>query len=382
MLQRVHRGFFFLVRTFSHDKSHTLSRQTTHTHLGARLLRQCSPMEPKEAAVKINMRLIGIAITCTVRDHVKEVCFLLNIEHINSLITPYFQHTGYTCNATSGQCQLTDAGSGDTLKNCEASCHKQPKDLSVCNTSTLTCEPCKDYCTSDSDCPGSYCKAGLCAHSRCQAQSSCNASCAAVPQEIIGVWRGVQIQEGYGSGEYDLRFNNSVNSSQVQFRGPQGDVSNGDVEATPGTQNLVLTFTSGPLANTILRGLYSPWEPSVDTLTMAYAFGAPNEDAPDSIETAMKGNGSTVYVLSSCNPHTDTKHCDFSSVFEEEEEKEDELLTFLSSFLRDHPKDPCAVHPTCGTCIGDASQLCGWCTSNVTYNNGSDVGARCAGYVA
>jgi hypothetical protein len=300
--------------------------------------------------------------------------------HCNHLYSTGTCQRGYTCNSTSGQCVEDEAGSGDTLKNCEASCHKQPKDLSTCNATTLQCSPCQDYCTSDTDCPGSYCKAGLCAHSTCQSQATCNASCAAVPQEIIGIWRGVQIQSGYGSGEYDLRFNNSKNASQVEFRGPKGDVSKGSVLATPGSSNLTLTFTSGPLSGQILRGLYSPWEPSSDTLTMAFAFGAPNEDAPSSIEIAMKGAGSTVLVMGSCNPHTDKVHCDFSSVFPEENPEKELILSFLSYGKEQHAEDPCAVHPTCGTCIGDASKLCGWCTSNVTYNNGSDIGARCAGF--
>lgn len=85
---------------------------------------------------------------------------------------------GYACNQTAGQCQLTAAGEGDTKANCEKHCTKivPPAGLSVCDAKTHTCTPCKDYCHSDSDCPGSYCNGGLCHGSTCQQEYKCNAT--------------------------------------------------------------------------------------------------------------------------------------------------------------------------------------------------------------
>ncbi|KAK3256430.1 hypothetical protein CYMTET_34431 [Cymbomonas tetramitiformis] len=48
-----------------------------------------------------------------------------------------------------------------------------------------------------------------------------------------------------------------------------------------------------------------------------------------------------------------------------------------------NPHDPCMVYPTCETCLEHTATGCGWCSSNVKYQNlsagGSLIGGHCAG---
>lgn len=313
--------------------------------------------------------------------------------HCNHLYSTGTCKKGYACNATSGQCYETEAGQGDTKENCEKTCKKtpKPKGLSVCNLKTLTCEPCDDYCTKDSDCPGSYCQAGLCHGSKCQSNATCGSECSNdTPDALLGTWRGVLISAGFDMGEYDFKFQKRADGPQVQFKGPDGTLSTGSIATTVGSNAVSITYASGPLSGSTYNGAYDAWEPaSPDTLQTAFYFGAPSQPKPDDISSAMAGKGQTVYVMSRCDPHADAKKCDFSGVFAARptaRELGSSLRGSLASFLRDVAKivdddssDPCSVHPTCGTCIGDPSNLCGWCSSPVTYDDNS-TGTQCAGF--
>eukprot|EP00939_MAST-03C_sp_MAST-3C-sp1_P000874 g874.t1 len=326
--------------------------------------------------------------------------------HCNHLYSTGTCKKGYACNATAGQCYETEAGQGDTKENCEKTCKKtppQPKDLSFCNLTTLTCEPCNAYCKTDTDCPNSYCQDGLCHGSTCQSNATCGAQCSNdTPDELLGTWRGILISTGFDMGEFDFKFQKRSDGPQVTFKGPGGAVSTGSVTSTVGTRDLTLTYSAGPLSGSTYNGGYDAWEPaSPDTLQMGFYFGAPSQPKPDTLNDAMAGKGDTVYVMSKCDPHADEKKCDFASVFSSSSKRmlktdlETTLLrgsnavtgsvtSAIAGFLRDvvvaaTGKDPCSVHPTCGECIADPSNLCGWCDSPVTYDDNS-TGTQCAGF--
>jgi hypothetical protein len=272
-----------------------------------------------------------------------------------------------------GQCQPSIAGSGDTLKNCEATCkHNVPPDqnLKVCNPTTSTCEPCKDYCNGDGDCPGSYCENGLCHGSQCQQSSTCAAQCSSdTPDLLIGTWRGNQIQKSFDMGEYDFKFQKKADGPQVMYKKAGGDVSSGSLttDVAQGGKNMVITYATGPLKGSVYSGAFHPWEPSDETEQDAFYFGSPNNDPPADIDTAMKGAGSTVYNMARCGGHASL--CDFSSVFSS---------TDLAS--RDDPiTDPCTGYPTCTECINADKAVCGWCSTRVVYGK-STVGTQCAGF--
>lgn len=324
---------------------------------------------------------------------------------------------GYQCNVTSGQCVLAPPGQGDTLANCQATCQKTPPpptNLSICvivSPTVQQCQPCTDYCTNDTQCPLSYCSGGLCHGSTCSQQSTCNELCTSdTPPLLLGIWRGVMINNGYGSGEYAMQFLQKSQGPQVSFMSPSGQISTGTLQTDSTSNNILLDFQTGPLKGVTLRGGYSPWEPSAETEQQAFYFAAPNAEVPPpSDSAAMIGNGATVYAMSRCSPKAIS--CNFSSVFpnvtavnideynrrvltesktvkvvavtdnkDDEWEEDDDLLVGVGT---SPSQDPCQNFSSCSDCIAVPTGLCGWCTGNVTYNTSSGPTqglTQCAGF--
>ncbi len=322
---------------------------------------------------------------------------------------------GYTCDAKNGQCVLAAPGEGDTLKNCEAGCKVEkyykcdwssgtcsecnnatdpgctkygngtdcskscsvPEDLYKCDADTLQCNSCgaDSYCKSNEDCPGSYCQiAGpgpwTCHSSTCQQKYQCQDACGLSP-ELLGIWRGFELQNKYTSGEFDLKIQNA--KPQFTMKLPDGTVYTGDIEALD--KQLNITLDDG----TMLSCIYQPWEPSPETENFAFACGSV---APSSVSSAMNGNDFKVLFASKCKPKA-TK-CDFSSVFTGEEKKQSRKLSLLNALkfmskLRGNAADPCNQYKDCSTCLNAPSGLCGWCDTPVVYSSGAP-GANCAGF--
>ena len=335
--------------------------------------------------------------------------------HCNGVYSTQTCQQGYICNSTSGQCILAPPGQGDTLANCEAQCTitpPGPTNLSVCVIVTPTvqqCQPCQDYCTNDTQCPQSFCQGGLCHGSTCQQQQTCNEQCTSdTPATLQGIWRGVQIQTGYSQGEYDMQFQVMAAGPQVTFMDPTGLISTGSLQTDSQVPtNILLAFSTGPLANITLRGGYSPWQPSTVTEQQAFYFSPPNAaQAPATDMAAMAGNGATVYAMSRCNPQLPT--CNFSSVFPVPsvsdatfEHHNARLLAArkaaadaaaaeaLKKKMQQQQQqqvgggpssDPCQAFSTCSNCIAAASGLCGWCVGEVVYGNSTPGLTQCAGF--
>jgi len=295
--------------------------------------------------------------------------------HCNHLYSTDTCLIGYVCDGDSGTCkQDPSGGTGDTKANCEKMCHKRPAGLSKCNVKSSTCEPCNDYCKTNTDCKvGSYCSGGLCHGSTCQQNTTCAATCSAdTPDVLIGTWRGLQIQAKFSAGEYDMKFQKKAQGPQVSFRPSLGDVSTGSLTSNyaSGGRDLTLMFDAGPLSGVSLNGAFNPWEPSPETEQTAFYFGAPGADAPADIHVAMNGTGSTVYALQRCG-HGAVK-CDFDSVFPAAQ-------SLLEAMVAPMIVDPCNVNKGCSSCIGAASGVCGWCSTDVQYKDGTP-GAQCAGF--
>eukprot|EP00656_Telonema_subtile_P045034 TRINITY_DN512_c0_g2_i2.p1 TRINITY_DN512_c0_g2~~TRINITY_DN512_c0_g2_i2.p1 ORF type:complete len:454 (+),score=141.60 TRINITY_DN512_c0_g2_i2:499-1860(+) len=164
-----------------------------------------------------------------------------------------------------------------------------------------------------------------------------------------------------------MKFQKKAAGPQVSFRGSEGHVSTGSLTSdySSGGRSLSLDFSTGALAGVKLNGGFNPWEPSPETEQTAFFFGAPSEAAPLDIHAAMNGTGSTVYALSRCGHGA--AQCDFDSVFPS-------LLEVMPMTV-----DPCNPNANCSSCIGDASGLCGWCSTEVQYKDGTP-GAQCAGF--
>lgn len=314
--------------------------------------------------------------------------------HCNGVYSTQTCEQGYICNATSGQCMLAPPGQGDTLANCQAQCHKTPPpptNLSICvivSPTVQQCQACTDYCTNDTQCPFSYCDNGLCHGSTCTSQEKCTELCTSdTPPLLEGIWRGIMIQHGYGQGEYDMRFQKRTEGPQVTFMRPDGQISTGTLQTDSSVStDIVLAFTTGPLAGVTLRGGYSPWEPSAVTEQQAFFFAAPNsEKGPASDQDAMVGNGATVYAMSRCSAKS--PDCNFSSIFPTTSaddltfERHNARLLAEAKALKDGPvSDPCQAFATCSQCIAAPTGLCGWCTGEVIYGNSTPGKTQCAGF--
>jgi len=134
-------------------------------------------------------------------------------------------------------------------------------------------------------------------------------------------------------------------------------------DANLGGHDITLQFTTGPLTGVTLQGAYDAWEPSPETEQFAFYFGAPGDDKPLDIQTAMNGTGMTVYHMSKCSDKATS--CSFDSVF--------------PKLLAELVVDPCQAYANCSTCIGAPSGLCGWCSNTVVYKDGTP-GKQCAGF--
>lgn len=315
---------------------------------------------------------------------------------------------GYVCDKAAGQCKLAPKGQGDTLKNCQNHCTKNdyfkcdysnPKaptcakctnatdptcavgnctehscaptqELFKCDPKTLTCQSCgaESHCTSDKDCPNSYCqKSGAgpwtCHGSTCQQEYKCKDECGLNP-DLVGIWRGVQIQSNYTSGETD--FDIGADGS-LQVRDASGTITKGKVTALG--KDIKFTMEDG----NVYSGLYEPWEPSPETEAFAFAFGAANGEKPASVAKAMNGQTFQVFVMSKCKDKA-TK-CDFSGAM-----RETLAVSMIAESSSNNDTDPCNQFATCSDCLNAPSGLCGWCDTPVVYSSGAP-GAQCAGFL-
>jgi len=326
---------------------------------------------------------------------------------------------GYVCNQTVGQCQLAAPGKGDTKENCEKTCKVDklfrctwetskpqcvecdpskdtgctkyntdcsacttPPPLYQCNTGTHQCEACKNaYCTKDSDCPGSYCQISgfgpwTCHGSKCGQKGQCEQSCnSTLPEELLGVWRGVQIQHGYDKGEWDFRFQNA--DPRFSAEDAAGNKKDGKITASALTHEISITFTDG----SSWQGIYKAWEQSPETEDFAFAFSTSSKtSAPASIPSAMNGGDYRVFSMSKCLKNK--PNCTFASIFADKMKVLKAKLSPEVVSIAENVVDHCNVHDSCATCIGDGTKLCGWCDEPVEYVNGGVTGAHCAGFDA
>jgi hypothetical protein len=332
---------------------------------------------------------------------------------------------GYTCDATKGQCVLAAPGEGDTKAHCEAGCKVEqyfkcdwatgtcskcsnatgpgctkygngtdctkacavPESLYQCDPKTKQCNVCPhSYCTKNSDCPNSYCQITgpgpwTCHGSTCQQKYQCQDACGLSP-ELLGIWRGIEIQQGYAAGEHDWKIQNEA--PQLTMKSPSGDVVTGSIEALDNMLNITLDNGIN------IKCIYKPYEPSPETEQFAFACSKANgPTAPSSVPAGMNGEDFVVTVMSKCKDKA-TK-CDFSSVFATAAEpvprrrmekfaRAAVVPFWLQKIARlDQVTDPCNQFADCASCINAPSGLCGWCDTPVNYTSGAP-GANCAGF--
>jgi hypothetical protein len=319
---------------------------------------------------------------------------------------------GYTCDHTAGQCVLAAPGEGNTKAHCEATCTKQtqfkcnfttlqcescvagepgcskqdkascdgycktPETLYKCDATSRTCSACAHpYCTSDSQCPGSYCDIKgqgpwTCHDNTCDQQYKCQAACACdTPAELLGINRGVQVDKDWQGGEFTWNFQPQlVVTLTWGSRFAKGKMS------CPVNNAFSIAWDAGFLSGETWTGLYSSWQQGPETAEFAFAFATNSSiTAPISITEAMAGNGYKVFSTSRC---LKGKNCAFSA-------SKKALVSPNHVAVRGlyFANDPCNAFATCSACLAAPTGLCGWCDTPVVYDDGSK-GYNCAGFTA
>lgn len=260
---------------------------------------------------------------------------------------------GYVCNHTTGQCALGPPGEGGHLDKCKAECKPPappPPPQYVCNTTTLTCEKAP--------------KSGQ------PTKQSCDSTCGhTTPSNLVGLWRGLDVQTGFAIGEWVMNFS----TSSVAW-GPSGSprMYEADV-AQLGPQKLELTMTAPATSKGQIRlATYSNagWPTGPETWSFAVAIQKEGSHVapPDALPGDALGDaGLDVYVLHGCHEYHGL--CDFAPAFAVSPPPPVDL-SFLSSAIT----NPCAVHTSCGQCISDSANTCGWCDGLITFADGTTCG--------
>jgi hypothetical protein len=222
----------------------------------------------------------------------------------------------YTCDFTNKAdptCkQLPDGTPGISKQKCEQGC-QIPDGLYKCNNQTFTCDKCNiEYCTTDKDCPNSYCqidtsKPGpyICHGGMpdgCSNAGHCNATCS-VP--IIGVWRGIEVSNNFARGEWDFT---ADSTGKLMWRDPSGTVTSaqihgGDQSAVDAGIAITLTSENGDeiamfMTATTRKGIFlvdkNGNENIVDMVTLAFSAS----EQPSDFAMAMKDSE---FVLLACD---------------------------------------------------------------------------------
>jgi len=248
---------------------------------------------------------------------------------------------GYFCNPANKSCYQAPPGQGDSLKNCQSTCGKVVPTSKVpankmysCNNTDLKCY------TSNDGSSFPFC------------QGMCGNASNVTPVEIIGNYRGLQVNKGYLKGEWTML----ITQGLTIIKDPSGKIwASGSIATYNG--ELWLVSTRGTY-----RGIDTQTQlPEVSSLT--WALGKLGSPAPEEFRDAM--NAGFVFTMFKCvNPNNCQWVVKQARTKREREEK--------NSFT-----DPCSKYPDCATCIA-ALDYCGWCTVDVLYN-GTVKGTQCAG---
>jgi len=157
----------------------------------------------------------------------------------------------YECNPDSATCEEGTSGTFDYKMDCEAQCRKSP-----------------------------------------------------IPIDLVGKWRGLQINKGYIIGEWKASFS----QTNVTITRPDGDSFAGLVSLIG--KYLTISPISGPLTGKKIQTL---WQISYapETKFLAWAWGVPGGNPPNTFDSAMIDSNNAEFVFATCLPGKDTKICNF-----------------------------------------------------------------------
>lgn len=196
---------------------------------------------------------------------------------------------GYVCNSTSYQCEQSQPGNGFPLNECQALCHPTPpptppQNMYTCNTTTKQCIKCNA-----SHCPGEM-PLGQC-------EAACTNPKPGPHGNLIGVWRGIRIQNGYVPGEVAAVFTNTTvtfySSGQVQYTANVTSL---------GADLMILEITSGTYNGWKVSAIYQSASEGLGLFEgITFAKGIVGQGPPSSYQQAMYTPPMEEYVYWKCN---------------------------------------------------------------------------------
>lgn len=196
---------------------------------------------------------------------------------------------GYDCDQATDKCVPDPvSGNGMPLAECQQLCRPTPPPTPaipqyICNITTKQCYKCNQ-----TFCPGSM------------PQATCEAACVKPKPGpsglVVGLWRGIQIQNSYPLGEYEWLFNSSALTVYKQNQ----ELWSATIVSYGGNV-MVFTVTSGVGSGSTFSGIYSIQNqngPLYEIMTLA--MGSPNGAVPQSFAPPMETAGEYVLVLAKC----------------------------------------------------------------------------------
>eukprot|EP01012_Entosiphon_sulcatum_P029628 TRINITY_DN361_c0_g1_i1.p1 TRINITY_DN361_c0_g1~~TRINITY_DN361_c0_g1_i1.p1 ORF type:complete len:750 (+),score=90.47 TRINITY_DN361_c0_g1_i1:724-2973(+) len=295
----------------------------------------------------------------------------------------------FLCNTTNWECFETTPGHGTSPELCIQQCKPQPPSPGppgpkyACDFSKYQCiESNATNSTSKEQCEAICIELYRCDEASLQCVIApwptpgiplpdCQTGCKphnVTPSDLVGLWRGVQINNGYVNGEWDANFENT----KLTLAGPLGGLSGttsyiGPVPRVIVQVKVASSSISGIAVGSVLSMIFQADGASPVTRYLMLASGAPNGPAPDDFHKALNMTSGFDWTLMSCQPGT---ACSFHMPTSPMPEKP----RLLPQSTVD---DPCMPYATCDVCLGH--QFCGWCSVDVIYKDGTP-GKRCAGW--
>lgn len=196
---------------------------------------------------------------------------------------------GYQCNYTSLQCYETAPGDGVPQNVCLELCRPTPpppppQKQYTCNVTTKQCILCNS-----SHCPGSMPLA--------QCEAACTNPKPGPHGNLVGVWRGIRIQNGYTVGEVEMVF---TTTNVTYYRaGQKVYVAN---VTSLGADLMLLTIIQGDHQGWRFTAIYQESTQSAGLYTyITFARSALDGPAPASYDQAMYTQGMEEYIMAKCD---------------------------------------------------------------------------------